>query len=999
MDCNMAEITKMKSKNRFIGRIIGLFILVSILLLALVSASIDKKVISQLNSKYDKIQIADCGFLGSSCWLGDGTQLATAELISNTEYCYENCEAVIKLNLLGKQNNPLQKVEFYKLDKQTKKSIKEFNIYYSTDNSHYQVYNNENLNAGTYYFKITGKKDRHDSIEWIPNLLGLDINEWASWNDALNQNIIAFYNMTSIQESVHGGNYNLVVNGCCGDPGFTAGQGIFRSAGDFGGSSRYTVPAIGASATPEEAFRFTTVNNTISLWVSTNAITAEALITKSFSNGGNGWDIYMTASGTFQVRGFSAGALTSSASSAVATGVWKHIALTTNDSSSCIWINGTLDTCTARTAVVQPANQTINFGSAYNFGDRYTGYMDEVGFWNRTLSATEISDLYSFRLSDNSTYIPNPPPDITLNSPNNGVNYTSLFGGSNTVLFSCTGLSLAGLSNISLWLNTSGTFIRNTTNIITGTTYNTTTFNKTIQDGSYLWNCEACNINNLCSFSSNRTFKIDTSLKFLENSQTYNSQILPNTLENFAIDITIDPTLSLSFANLSYNNTSYSASSINSLGSGNYIISTNLISPVVTTQTNKTFYWTFGLNNGTGINYYNSSSNNQSVTSLSLSITCGGGTFQFLNITNYDEETLNQMSGTVEYILSLLSSNLQIAQLNGNSTGTTLQFCSSQNLTGLYTNYNLQLRYYAPGDLYKTYNVQNSLVTNLPISIPLYYLNNTIGTIFHVTYTDFNYLNYPGAIMQIQRQYLSSNTYNIVEIPQLDNNGKATASFNANNIRYKIIVINQGVILDTFNDIFPSCQNIVLGQCDLNLRGTQQTPSNNVGDFTYTLVKTNTSVVLTYIIPSGTPRTIEFLTNQNSRFLDNITTCDQSIFASGGTFTCGYNQTIGDSIISTHIVNSDGSELYGNIQISEDLSSFFVLNNYFIGFIIILSLVLMFISSGVMLVIISAVGLLFLGVIFLLRGGDWITIGGSMAWLIIAIVLLIYKISQKEERT
>ena len=59
----------------------------------------------------------------------------------------------------------------------------------------------------------------------------------------------------------------------------------------------------------------------------------------------------------------------------------------------------------------------------------------------------------------------------------------------------------------------------------------------------------------------------------------------------------------------------------------------------------------------------------------------------------------------------------------------------------------------------------------------------------------------------------------------------------------------------------------------------------------------------------------------------------------------------------------------------------------------------MFISSGAMLLVISAIGLIFLSLIFLLRGFDLTTIAGSLGWLIVAVIIALYKISQKEEKT
>ena len=477
----------------------------------------------------------------------------------------------------------------------------------------------------------------------------------------------------------------------------------------------------------------------------------------------------------------------------------------------------------------------------------------------------------------------------------------------------------------------------------------------------------------------------------LDRGVTYTSPVLEgatNTIiGNFSLGV--NPTI----VTLNYNGINYTPSIMQT--GYNYLLTSNVTAPLISSSSNISFYYSFVLEGIT----YNSAIRNQSVLFTSLSGNCSAGGYLFLNISNSDEQSLLSMTGTVEYTLQLVNSNNQITYLNGTSTGTNLAFCSNENLTNSFLGYNLQLRYYTTNYAYKTYNIQNSLIGNLPLTIYLYYLNNSVGTQFKINYVDFNYLKYPGALIQIQRQYLEDDLYNTVEIPRINDDGQALGTFNTNNIRYKLVVINNGVILDTFENQFPSCQNIILGTCELNLRGSQTTPQTTTDDFTYTLSKTNSSLILTYIIPSGTPRNIQFVTNQNSRFLANVSNCNNSVFSSGGTITCDYNATIGDSLIDVQILNSDGSHLYGSIQISEDLSGSFLLNNWFISFILLITLGLMFAPSAVLLSISAVIGLVFLGLIFLIKGAGVFTVGASITWLVLAVVIAIYKIAKKEERT
>lgn len=474
----------------------------------------------------------------------------------------------------------------------------------------------------------------------------------------------------------------------------------------------------------------------------------------------------------------------------------------------------------------------------------------------------------------------------------------------------------------------------------------------------------------------------------LKNNVTYTSPVVEGQVNTIRANYSIENPTSVT---LYYNGT---ASTPTIIANGQYYtLISNVTAPIVGNSTNITFYYVALINS---VNY-TSEIFTQQVINADLTLNCTNGSYNFINISNYDEELLYPINGTVEFVFKLLGNDGEISTLSGNTSGINISLCVNQNLSNSFLRYSLQLRYFGTDYLYETYNIINSEISNLPINVPLYYLNNSIGTRFTISYVDFNYITHPGAIIQLQRQYLPENMYNVVEIPQFDNNGNAVGSFNPNSVRYKLIVIENGNILDIFNDIFPACQNIVLGTCEINLRGSQTTPTSTTDDFEYTLVTENDTITLTYIIPSGTPKTIRFVSSQNSRFLQNISGCDTTVFASGGTITCGYNSTVGDSIINTQIYNSAGPTLFGNIPISEELNGFYLLNNYFIGFILLLTLALMFISSGTILVIVSSAGVVFLGLIFLIKGLDIITLVGSVGWLVVGTIIIIYHISRKEE--
>lgn len=97
---------------------------------------------------------------------------------------------------------------------------------------------------------------------------------------------------------------------------------------------------------------------------------------------------------------------------------------------------------------------------------------------------------------------------IVLNSPSDTAKTNS-----NSVLFNATAImgSTATIVNMSLFINSTGTFALNQTNTTIDGLVNTTAFNLNLNDGSYLWNVQGCDSDGDCGMTAaNRTFSIDS---------------------------------------------------------------------------------------------------------------------------------------------------------------------------------------------------------------------------------------------------------------------------------------------------------------------------------------------------------------------------------------------------------------------------------------------------------------------------------------------------------
>jgi len=161
-------------------------------------------------------------------------KLVEFQLIENTDHCFENCHAIIKVT----PDNDIDSVEryewnFYNRRNKLSEDIKEWNLYRQNDLDYYenvtkyidcnitgtktnnQTGENESytyiskcengtelvkretkiwedydfgintLRSGKpFLIKLEGKKDIYSSVDWIPTFFGFDFDEWAWWNSS-----------------------------------------------------------------------------------------------------------------------------------------------------------------------------------------------------------------------------------------------------------------------------------------------------------------------------------------------------------------------------------------------------------------------------------------------------------------------------------------------------------------------------------------------------------------------------------------------------------------------------------------------------------------------------------------------------------------------------------------------------------------------------------------------------------------------------------------------
>jgi len=656
---------------------------------------------------------------------GLGKELAEVTLIDNTDYCLINCEANIKLDLKTDYKNPFKKLEFFDIKNNMKrKKINNYQILIKTAGEWKPYDKNEDLSEGTYYIKIKGKKAGYESIEWIPtNFMGVKINEWAIWASSFESNIMAYYNFSSVTDQV-AGNYDLVNSS--GNPTFLNDPAYCRST--FGGCGNLTAPTGDDDAwnitNSVSDFALNTTNFTISFWINQTSgadVNLQRVITKS----DNSWAIIVyepdAAAGVeIRTRGFTTNELKGDTN--FTEGEWNHILITANDTTIQMWLNGSLINWSTN-GTIKGTDINVNVGgdaaAGVNNGE-WEGFIDELAFWNRSLTTAEILDLWDSgtgTIRDSMIDI-----NVTLNSPAD-----DLTTAEKTIEFNCSASITAGLAvmhNLSLLHNDSGVEEINQTIDVSATepTSINTTFNVTFGlSREITWNCRG--VNNNSEETEAPTDRVLNLVNFIENSHTFNDTSFETKSETFILNITTNGTTPS--AELFYNGTNEGNGTVDAQAGNSFIISQEIdISTTPLNYLNKSFYWQMII----GGTFGNTTTQNQTINATMLGLCNATQTAAYINFTFVNETTglesvnATAVSSWVYYLGSgLVNKTLSFTNATENPS---YAFCLSPGFPTLSTI--IELDYDNTASQQRTY-IATSILTNTTANIVLYLLPTTAG--------------------------------------------------------------------------------------------------------------------------------------------------------------------------------------------------------------------------------------------------------------------------------
>ncbi len=975
------------------------------------------------NLEYGKIEIINAFGLGST--------LAEITLDKNTDVCTYDCsaEGTTTLYIERKLFNGLR---FEKLTngKWIEWNIKDYKIYILEKGS-WVLYKNQELNKGTYKWKITGEKEWYESVDWLANLLGVELDDWAIWG------------ATTRYEYFTGEDND-------GDE-VQSGIGWFQTftVGEVGINESFYIENLTIKGGYQGS------GNTESIWASifatnsTGGPTGNPLVISYPKSGGD-----FPASPAYSLSNISF-----PKTYELQKGTQYGLYLNCSGGGG----NGVI--------------YRLNSSNEYSGGEiiRTSGCADGINpgcteEWRPTKDI--IFEIFGATLSN-----------VSLNSPvDNGGSTLS------EVEFNCSAdVSPSILSNISLWHNNTAWDINETNSTLGG--FNSTLINTTFPDGIYVWNCEACADTGVCSFATNNyTLTVDgTPPKIdLDNpSGTYNYSFLLGNLtinwsvtetnpgacwyeynmtnftvncddnnatltlgygkelifwandsgggvssntttwdynvfkfedsynlnttegnaETFTANVSILNGRQLSEIDLIYNNTVFPGT-IDSRTDQNYSVSTTITIPNIASYTNFTWHWNYTLDNGEKIS---SLSTNQSATHLSID-DCSTNTYVIVNFTLRDEETTDIINSStynssieVDVDIFSISNGEQILNYSGekrNDSGQYHGVCLSTALGNSVYRMDVETRYSGDDYVSEFYHIQNYSLSesNMHQNISLYGLLSADSTEFLITFKNSRFLHVKGALIDITRRYVDEGLFRTIEIPKTDISGQAIGHFDLNGVKYTIIISKEGEILATFDDVAVICQDSIIGDCDINLNaGSTTIPFeswNEVGGLTYTTSfnKTQRKITIIFTSADGAAKTVSVNTTKFDRF-GNQTVCADQLTSSSGTLTCEIPIGFGN-ITTTSKLWSNGKLITTiNHNFGDTPFDNFGLGGYVFLILLLLSIPLMFISSPVGVVFGVIIGLILGSLLLIYEGG--VGVGAFIIWALIAGGIIIWKINHK----
>jgi hypothetical protein len=486
-------------------------------------------------------------------------------------------------------------------------------------------------------------------------------------------------------------------------------------------------------------------------------------------------------------------------------------------------------------------------------------------------------------------------------------------------------------------------------------------------------------------------------------NESYTTPILEGISNTFTINIATNGT-AITIGRLNYDGLNYTAS-ISSVGN-TYTITRSIVSPQVSTATNKTFFWYLT----SPIQTSTSDSNIQTVNPIVITTNCTSR-YSLYNLTFVDEVTQATFANAtanetfLKAEINLYTSDRSIL-LQAFSTEVLktnpVAICIDNNMSsGESYSVDALFQYGATNYSSELYHIENFIFNSSTLNqtMNLYDLDTTNTQKFKLIARDSAFSPIEGALIKIERKYIENGTFYITEIPKTDGNGETSASLQVNDVIYNFYIIKDGVTLNTFSNVVAICQTPLVSTCEIEfntyLAGVTIPDWETEDDFNFTLGYNSTTRVISslFVIPSGEPSTIRLTVTKQDALGTSV--CSDTLTSTTGTLSCIVPSAFGNSTIMATLYKDDVQMGFGQVKLDQKASDIF-------GVVLIILSVLVFMTMmGIGLSDNPVVTILLVFVAFaLLIGlnvvdGTWIGKGATILFLAIAIVIFIIKAGRR----
>ena len=245
----------------------------------------------------------------------------------------------------------------------------------------------------------------NSSVEIESNFTEANLKEvkfhWNGTNFTIydTDNLVLAYNFNNLSSLGENDTHVFDISGNGNNGTIIGGENITwdstgRGIGNYDGAYNWSGNKNGKIQTDNLGF-----NDTISISMWFNRASGERLIESDSATGG--FSIINSGSNTFTFRVANATGFDSDLkSTAFSQDVWHHIVVVYNGSSQFIYKNGELDLQNDSVGIgrFKHGDNSVLVGNTISGNNPLTGRIDEVRIWNKSLSASEIQEIYRLNL-------------------------------------------------------------------------------------------------------------------------------------------------------------------------------------------------------------------------------------------------------------------------------------------------------------------------------------------------------------------------------------------------------------------------------------------------------------------------------------------------------------------------------------------------------------------------------------------------------------------------